>query len=400
MYNVVIIGGGIVGLATALKLLQRAPHAKVCVLEKETEVASHQTGNNSGVIHSGIYYKPGSAKARTCVEGARRMIEFCAMHNIPHLLCGKVVVATSETELPALIELHRRGLANGVAGVVEIGSERLREIEPHAKGIKALWVPGTGIVDYKLVAKKYADLIQAAGGVIQTGTRVLAISTRADTDGGAILSTSRGEFQAKTLVNCGGLHSDRLARLGGADPDVRIVPFRGEYYKLVSSRETLVKGLIYPVPDPRFPFLGVHFTRMIGGGVEAGPNAVLALKREGYSKTSFDMRDCLETFAYPGFWRMAKKHWRMGIGEIHRSFSKSAFTRALQKLLPEIRAEDLQDGGSGVRAQALLPDGSLVDDFRIVRSRSGDAIHVLNAPSPAATASLSIGEQIAGMIEL
>ena len=393
VFDVAIIGGGIVGLATGLKILERDPAKKICVLEKEPQVGAHQTGNNSGVIHSGLYYKPGSAKAKTCVEGARRMVEFCKTHNIAHEICGKVVVATNDAELPALAELLRRGQANGVAGIVEIGPERLREIEPHVAGIKALWVPGTGIVDYVAVAKKYAELIAKAGGTVRTSTRATGI--RRSSDGEEIISTNNGEIRAKLIVNCGGLLSDRVARMGGADPGAKIVPFRGEYYKLAPASHHLVKGLIYPVPDPRFPFLGVHFTRMIGGGVEAGPNAVLALKREGYTRFSFSLRDSFETFTYPGFWKMAAKYWRTGFGEVHRSFSKAAFVRALQKLMPEIQAKDLEDGGAGVRAQAMLPDGAMVDDFKIVRE-SG-AVHVLNAPSPAATASLCIGEQIAEM---
>jgi L-2-hydroxyglutarate oxidase len=392
-YDIVIIGGGIVGLATGLKILERDPAKKICVLEKENEVGAHQTGNNSGVIHSGLYYKPGSSKAKTCVEGARRMVEFCKTHGIAHDICGKVVVATSEAELPALAELLRRGQANGVPGILEIGPERLREIEPHVAGIKALWVPGTGIVDYPAVTRKYAELITKAGGTVRTGTRATKIQRTSD--GEELISTNTGEIRAKQIVNCCGLHSDRVARMGGANPGAKIVPFRGEYYKLAPASHHLVKGLIYPVPDPRFPFLGVHFTRMIAGGVEAGPNAVLALKREGYTRLSFSPGDALDTFTYSGFWRMAAKYWRTGFGEFHRSFSKAAFVRALQKLIPEIQAKDLEDGGAGVRAQALLPDGAMVDDFKIVREAG--AIHVLNAPSPAATASLCIGEQIAEM---
>lgn len=396
-YDLAIIGGGIVGLATALRLVESKPGAKICVLEKEREIARHQTGNNSGVIHSGLYYKPGSAKARTCVAGARRMVEFCQRHNIPHKICGKVVVATDESELPALAELFRRGQANGVAGIEEIGAERLREIEPHAAGIKALWVPGTGIVDFGAVARKYAELITAAGGDIRTSARVVGIrATGGLSTSETVLLTTAGEIRAKTVINCGGLHCDRIARLGGAKPDARIIPFRGEYYKLKPDADYLVRGLIYPVPDPRFPFLGAHFTRMIGGGVECGPNAVLAFKREGYSRFSFSARDALETFLFSGFWRLAAKHWRTGLGELHRSYSKAAFVRALQKLVPELRAEHLDDGGAGVRAQAVEPAGVLVDDFRILRE--GNVIHVLNAPSPAATASLAIGEQLAEMV--
>ena len=393
--DIAIVGGGIVGLATGLAIVIRKPGTIVCVLEKEPQLAAHQTGNNSGVIHSGLYYKPGSAKAQTCVEGARRMVEFCKEHRIAHDICGKIVVATNESELPSLAELYRRGIANSVAGIEEIGAERIKEIEPHAAGIKALWVPSTGIVDYVAVARKYGELIAAKGGVVRTGVKVLSI--RRDATGDEIIVTNAGEFRAKMVINCAGLHSDRVARLSGAKPDAKIVPFRGEYYKLKPAAQHLVKGLIYPVPDARFPFLGVHFTRMILGGVEAGPNAVLALKREGYGKFSFNARDALESLTYPGFWRMAFKYWRTGIGEMVRSFSKAAFVRALQKLIPEIQAADLEDGGAGVRAQALLNDGSMVDDFRIVREKR--AIHVLNAPSPAATASLAIGDRIADLLE-
>ncbi len=394
-YDIAIVGGGIVGLAAGLALVNRKPGTKICILEKERELGAHQTGNNSGVIHSGLYYKPGSAKAKTCVDGARRMVAFCKEHGIAHEICGKIVVATCESELPALAELYRRGVANGVAGIEEIGAERIREIEPHAAGIKALWVPSTGIVDYPAVARKYGALIAAKGGVVQTGVKVTGIHRNKDF--GETLVTSAGEIQAKQIINCAGLHSDRVARLSGAKPDAKIVPFRGEYYTLKPEAEHLVKGLIYPVPDARFPFLGVHFTRMILGGVEAGPNAVLALKREGYGKFSFNLRDAAESLTYPGFWRLAFKYWRTGIGEIARSFSKAACVKALQKLVPEIQAADLEEGGAGVRAQALLNDGTMVDDFRIVREEG--AIHVLNAPSPAATASLAIGEQIADMLE-
>ena len=391
-YDFCIAGGGIVGLATGLSLLGKRPNAKVILLEKENSLAAHQTGNNSGVIHSGIYYKPGSNKARTCVEGRKRLVEFCRTHHIAHDICGKIVVATEDAELAKLSELFQRAQANGIEGVEEIGPERMREIEPHVRGIKGLWVPVTGIVDYPGVCTKYAELIRQKCGTIQTGSRVLGVETKGDE---TVLSTASGEVHAKMLINCCGLHSDRVARLAGAQPGAKIVPFRGEYYKLKPNRVSLVRNLIYPVPDPRFPFLGVHFTRMIAGGVEAGPNAVLAFKREGYTRMSFNFRDAMETSLYPGFWRMALKYWRTGIGEMYRSVSKAAFARALQKLVPEIRAEDLDDGGAGVRAQALLPDGSLVDDFKIVREPH--AVHVVNAPSPAATASLSIGEQIAGM---
>ncbi|HVN84202.1 MAG TPA: L-2-hydroxyglutarate oxidase [Candidatus Binatia bacterium] len=387
--EVVVIGGGIVGLATALAISRRFPAATPVVFEKEAEVAQHQTGHNSGVIHSGLYYKPGSLKARMTVAGARRMVEFCREHGIAHDVCGKVVVATDATELPRLEELHRRGVANGVA-VELIGPEQLREIEPHAAGLKALRVPSTGIVDYVAVAKRYAGLIRGRGGEIRCRTRVLRIVRD---DGSWVIETTAGTTRAKNLVNCGGLHSDRIARLAGFDPPVKIVPFRGEYYTLIPTRQSLVKHLIYPVPDPAFPFLGVHFTRMVHGDVEAGPNAVLSLKREGYRKTDFAARDAWEALTFAGFLRLARKYWRTGLGEMYRSFSKRAFVRALQRLLPELREEDLVPGGSGVRAQALEPSGALVDDFSI--QDGPGVIHVLNAPSPAATASLMIGEAIA-----
>jgi L-2-hydroxyglutarate oxidase len=394
MQDILIIGGGIVGLATALAIIEKTPGAKLVVLEKEPGVAAHQTGNNSGVIHSGIYYNPGSAKARTCVEGHRSMIEFCKKHNITHDVCGKIVVATAEEELPRLAELMTRGTANGVPNMKEIGPEQIKELEPHCTGIKGIHVPGTGIVDYVGVAKKYAELIRAAGGTVQTGTRVEKIRTMVD--GTLVVETNRGEFQGKRLINCTGLHCDRTAKMQGVKPGLKIVPFRGEYYKLVPARQHLVKTLIYPVPDPRFPFLGVHFTRMALGGVEAGPNAVLALKREGYTKMSISVRDSFETLTYGGFWRMAMKYWRTGCGEMYRSVCKAAFVKALQRLVPELQSADLEDGGAGVRAQALLPNGSMLDDFQIIKE--GSAIHVLNAPSPAATASLAIGDQIAAML--
>jgi L-2-hydroxyglutarate oxidase len=388
--DVAIAGGGIVGLATALKLLERAPGLSVVVLEKEKGVAAHQTGHNSGVIHSGLYYKPGSEKAKTCVEGRRLLVAFCQRHSVPHEICGKLVVATKESELPALAELEHRAGENGLSGLRTLAPAEFRKIEPHAAGLRALYVPATGIVDYRAVSAKFAEVIAAAGGRVRTGTRVTALSS---SESEVRIVAGGEEIEAGLAVNCGGLQSDRLARLEGAEPGLRIVPFRGDYHRLVSDRAGLVKNLIYPVADPRFPFLGVHFTRMIGGGAEAGPNAVPALAREGYTRTSFDLRDAWDTFTYPGFWRMAVRHMGMGLGEIHRSFSKRAFVKALQRLMPDLRGEDLEEGGSGVRAQAMLPDGRLEDDFRIVTH--GRAIHVLNAPSPAATASLAIGERIA-----
>jgi len=388
-FDITIIGGGIVGLATALELTKRYPQRKLAILEKEDRLAAHQTGHNSGVIHSGIYYKPGSLKAQTCVAGAKAIIAFCQQHDIPYEVCGKVVVATSPAELPRLEELHRRGTANGVEGMEMIGPERLREIEPHATGARALHVPTTGIIDFPRVAQTYARLIQEKGGDLRLRHELRGI-VRAD--GGLILETSQESIHSKFMINCGGLHCDRIARLAGAQPDLQIVPFRGEYYTIAPLRRTLVKNLIYPVPDPAFPFLGVHFTRTIDGLVEAGPNAVLAFAREGYKKSDFDARDLRETLTFSGFRKMARTYWRTGLGEMFRSFSKQAFLAALQRLLPELTLGDLQPGGSGVRAQAISSQGALVDDFMI--SVTGSALHVLNAPSPGATASLAIGKMI------
>jgi (S)-2-hydroxyglutarate dehydrogenase len=360
------------------------------VLEKEDHLAAHQTGHNSGVIHSGIYYRPGSLKARTCVAGARGLITFCEQHALPYEQCGKVVVATTAVEVPRLEELFRRGTTNGVAGLELIGPERLRELEPHAAGIKALHVPATGIVDFSQVAHTYARLMQEQGGEIRTRHRVQKIS--GSSDGGLTLETTGGAIHTRFLINCGGLFADRLARLTGARPDLRIIPFRGEYYTLSPRRHDLVRNLIYPVPDPALPFLGVHFTRTITGLVEAGPNAVLALAREGYRKTTANWRDLGDTLTFPGFWLMVRKYWRAGVGEAHRSLRKPAFVRALQRLLPELSADDLLPGGSGVRAQAISATGALVDDFIV--TLTDRALHVLNAPSPAATASLAIAQLI------
>ena len=392
-FDLVIIGGGIVGLATGLQALRKSPNLRLAILEKETAIARHQTGHNSGVIHSGIYYKPGSLKAKNCVEGARRMVEFCREHSIPFEICGKVVVATNESERAGLGELMRRGMANGVPGLRMIPVEELREMEPRCTGIAAMHVPGTGITDYARVAQKYAELIQTGGGQILTGCEMQGLVRNS---GRTVLETNRGAIKGARIINCAGLHSDRIMRLSGEESALRIVPFRGEYYEIVPARRHLVRNLIYPVADPRFPFLGVHFTRRINGGIEAGPNAVLALKREGYRKTDFNLRDAVETAVFPGFWRMAVKYWRSGVGEYYRSLSKQGFTRALQKLLPEIQANDLEPAGAGVRAQALDRTGRLLDDFVIVRSKQ--MIHVCNVPSPAATASLVIGEQIVAMM--
>jgi L-2-hydroxyglutarate oxidase len=391
--DLVIIGGGIVGLATALEAVRRHRGQRIAVLEKEDTIGRHQTGHNSGVIHSGIYYKPGSLKAKNCVAGAAAMVEFCREHNIAFDVCGKVVVATAESELPGLQELMRRGTANGVPGLAMITKEPLREIEPHCMGLSALHVPGTGIADYPAVARKYGELIEAAGGQILTRCQVQGIKRNGQA---IVIESQRGAIESGLAVNCAGLHSDRVMRLAGDAQGLQIVPFRGEYYEIVPNRRKLVHNLIYPVADPRFPFLGVHFTRRITGGIEAGPNAVLALKREGYRKTDFNLKDALETATFPGFWRMAAKYWWSGFGEYYRSLNKQAFTRALQKLVPEIQASDLEPAGSGVRAQALDATGKLLDDFCIVRSER--MIHVCNVPSPAATASLIIGKQIVDML--
>jgi L-2-hydroxyglutarate oxidase len=388
-YDVVVIGGGIVGLAVALEITRRFPRLRLLVVEKEERVARHQSGSNSGVIHSGVYYKPGSLKARLCVAGAAEMIAFCREHDIPYKVCGKVIVATTEEEMPRLEELRRRGEANGVIGLRLVGREELREIEPHASGLGALLVPSTGVTDYPLVSEKYAQLTAAGGGTILTSAEVAGIHRRPDE---VIVQTRRGVFSTNYLINCGGLFSDRISRMAGDEPKVMIVPFRGEYYGLAPARESLVRTLIYPVPDPRFPFLGVHFTRRVSGKVDAGPNAVLALQREGYRRTNFKLWDTASLLVFPGFWRMASRHGRVGCEEFYRSCSKPAFVRALQRLVPEVRKEDLIPGGAGVRAQALKRDGTLVDDFQFLPAER--MLHVLNVPSPAATASLTIARTI------
>jgi len=393
-YDVVIVGGGIVGLAVALEITQRFPRRRLLLLEKEARVGQHQSNHNSGVIHSGIYYKPGSLKAKLCVEGAREMVEFCRSHDLPYEICGKVIVATHEQEFPRLEELRHRGEVNGLTGLRLIGPEELREIEPHASGIQALIVPSTGITDYLKVCEKYAKLISAQGGTILTSTAVIGIKSRSDE---IVVETQRDTFSAGFLINCAGLFSDRISRMAGDDPGVMIVPFRGEYYELIPERSSLVRALMYPVPDPRFPFLGVHFIRRIAGTVDAGPNAVLAFRREGYRRSDFSLRDLASSLAFPGFWRMVKTNWRSGLYEFRRSFSKAEFVRALQRLLPDVRERDLVPGGSGVRAQALGRDGTLVDDFHFVPSAR--MLHVLNVPSPAATASLVIGRAIVSAAE-
>lgn len=394
-FEIVIVGGGIVGLSTAWALLRKYPGCSFALLEKEKSLASHQTGRNSGVIHSGIYYKPGTLKARLCVEGGREMVEFCRENGVAHEITGKVVVATRESEIPQLEELHRRGTANGVPGLELIGPGRLKEIEPHASGIMALRVPGSGIVDYGSVCQKLAGQIQKMGGELKTQTEFLKAKRRG---GRWKIETSQEELSAKFLVNCGGLQSDRVTWRSGFKPPSRIIPFRGEYYRLIPEAEPLVKSLIYPVPNPLFPFLGVHFTQMVRGGVEAGPNAVLAFKREGYHKLSFNLWDSLETLAYPGFWKLAFRYGGEGLKEIYRSVFKSAFVKALQRLVPEIQSRHLLTGNAGVRAQALDFSGALVDDFKFVEAEG--VLHVLNAPSPAATASLPIGREIAQKVVL
>jgi len=391
IYDVGIIGGGIVGLATAMALVNSGVNS-VIVLEAEDRLAAHQTGNNSGVIHSGLYYKPGSLKALNCVAGREALYRFCREQGIAHEACGKLVVATRQDEIAALDALEKKGMANGLKGLRRLNAAELKECEPHVAGIAGLWVKETGIVDYGKVCEKYAEIITAGGGEIRLNFRVMRVKK---TGQELVLRSGRDEVRCRNLVNCAGLHSDRVARLCGIKPGLQIIPFRGEYYKIIPERHGLVRNLIYPVPDPRFPFLGVHFTRMIAGGVEAGPNAVLAFKRHGYKKTSFSLRDASQFALYPGFWIMGCKFWKMGLGEFYRSFSKKAFVRALQRLIPEIRVEDLQPGGAGVRAQALEANGFLADDFRIKETER--MVHVLNAPSPAATASISIGRHIAGI---
>jgi L-2-hydroxyglutarate oxidase len=391
-YDLIFIGGGIVGTASAMQLLFKK-NLRILILEAEDALAQHQTGNNSGVIHSGLYYKPGSLKALNCTRGREMLYEFCQTHSIPFEKCGKIVVATDESELPALRMLEERAIANGLIGIKRLSKEEIREYEPYANGIEALFVPQTGIVDYVAVTNKYAKLIMKNGGEIKLNSRAEQIKVNCNE---IVVRTQDDEFKTKYLVNCAGLFSDKVARMSGINPDVKIIPFRGEYYELKKDKQHLVKNLIYPVPDPQFPFLGVHFTRMIHGGVEAGPNAVLAFKRTGYKKTDIDFSHIAEMIFYSGFWNMAKKHYKMGIEEFKRSFSKKLFVKSLQKLIPDLTENDIIPGGSGVRAQALDRDGKLLDDFRIIQTDK--MIHVLNAPSPAATASLSIGDTISDMI--
>jgi (S)-2-hydroxyglutarate dehydrogenase len=392
-FDILVIGGGIIGTATALSL-QKTSKLNILLIETEKKLAFHQTGNNSGVIHSGLYYKPCSLKAKNCAEGREMLYNFCAENNIPYEMCGKIVIAANESELNALDELYKRGVVNGLTGIKKLSAEEIRNYEPHSTGIAGIFVPQTGIVDYSIVTDAYAKLFLDGGGYLETKCKFLSLK---NSEGELIAVTTKGEFKTKFLVNCGGLYCDRIAQLCGVNPGLQIIPFRGEYYKLKKEKEHLVKNLIYPVPDPRFPFLGVHFTRMMKGRVEAGPNAVLAFKREGYTKKDFSAADVSQMFFYSGFWKMASKYYRMGFSEFYRSFSKKAFVKALQKLVPEIQEDDIEPGGAGVRAQALEPDGKLVDDFRIVEAKR--MVHVLNAPSPAATASLSIGRTISDLVK-
>ena len=391
-YDFIIIGGGIVGLATGLKIKHKTPAAKVLVIEKEQNIAAHQTGNNSGVIHSGLYYKTGSLKARNCINGYKQLVSFCEDNEIPYELCGKVVVAVEKEQVPIMETLFERGTKNGLKNLKKLRKEELKEYEPHVAGVAGIFVPQTGIINYKKVCEKYAEIILKHNGQINLGEKVMDIRKANRV---VNLVTDKSSYEAKIVINCAGLYSDKIARLTEQKLAVKIIPFRGEYYQLRQDKEHLVKNLIYPVPDPSFPFLGVHFTRMIEGGVEAGPNAVLAFGREGYAKSDINVRELFESLTWPGFQKVAWKYWKTGLGEMYRSFSKTAFTKALQKLLPEIEKTDLVEGGAGVRAQACDRHGGLIDDFLILEQPG--VINVCNAPSPAATSSLSIGETIAQM---
>ncbi len=388
----IIIGGGIVGLSTAYHLIKQKPNSKVILLEKESSMALHQTGHNSGVIHSGIYYKPGSLKAINCKKGYNQLIQFCENNEIKYDLCGKIIVATQKEELTALSNILDRGIANGLEGIKKINAQQIKEIEPHCAGIEGLWVPQTGIIDYVAVSKKYAELFLASGGEIYYNQRANNIISEANLN---IVQTDKREYQAKYVINCAGLYSDKVAKMTNPNVDVQILPFRGEYFSLKKEKEYLVKNLIYPVPNPNFPFLGVHFTRMINGGVEAGPNAVLAFAREGYTNKVINWKELIETLGHSGFRKVALKYWKDGMYEMYRSYSKTAFTKALQRLIPEIQKDDLENQTAGVRAQACDSKGNLSDDFLIFEENN--IINVCNAPSPAATSSLAIGESIANL---
>lgn len=386
----IIIGGGIVGLSTAYHLKKKNPALTIIILEKELKIALHQTGHNSGVIHSGIYYKPGSLKAINCKKGYNQLIQFCNENEIKYDLCGKIIVATEKEELPIMGSIYDRGQANGLQGIKKLSAAEIKEIEPHCVGLEGIWVPQTGIIDYKEVSQKYADLFLELGGEICFGEKVQEIVSR---DTISIVQTANRKFEAKCIINCAGLYSDKVAKMTQQDTDVQILPFRGEYYNIKKEKEYLVRNLIYPVPNPNFPFLGVHFTRMVHGGVEAGPNAVLAFAREGYTNRQINFKELFETLGHSGFQKVAMKYWKDGLYEIYRSYSKTAFTKALQRLVPEIKKEDLETGNAGVRAQACDSKGNLSDDFLIFEDKN--IINVCNAPSPAATSSLAIGESIA-----
>jgi L-2-hydroxyglutarate oxidase len=391
--RIAIVGGGIVGLATAFRLSQRFPGARIRVLEKEKEVGQHQTGHNSGVLHCGLYYKPGSVKARLAVSGIRQMVAFCQENAIPHQICGKLVVAVERSELQGLDALKKRGRANGLEGLRWLERREMVDIEPHVGGVAALRVPQEGIVDYRKVCDSLVSRLTDCGAVVMTNARVKRLEPKGT---GWLIHTVCGDFEADFVINCAGLHCDRVLEMAGERREIRILPFRGEYYKIKPERQHLVRHLIYPVPDPRFPFLGVHLTRLIHGGIEAGPNAVLAFAREGYSKRDFNPRDLFDVFSYPGFWRFLRRYPSMAWYELRRSFSRQLFCQSLQRLVPEIQPNDLETGGSGVRAQAISPEGELVQDFALVTRPN--ALHMLNAPSPAATASLAIGEEIAALL--
>jgi len=388
MYDYTIIGGGIVGLSVGMAITEKYPHSKILIIEKEEELANHQTGNNSGVIHSGIYYEPGSFKARFAKQGSQSMVEFCEKHEIKYDICGKVIVATNDKERPLLDNLYDRGLQNGL-DIKKLNREQLLEVEPHVNGVEAIFVSAAGIVNYKEVSKKFANIIETHDGHVRCGEEVKAIDERSDH---VIVETDSGTYHSKFLINCAGLQSDRIAKMAGYQTDMMIVPFRGEYYKLKPEKNHLVRNLIYPVPNPEFPFLGVHFTRMINGDIEAGPNAVLSFKREGYKKTDINFKDLAEVLSYPGFLKIASKYMKVGISEMVRSFSKRKFVESLQQLIPAVQRDDLVVAPAGVRAQALNRDGELVDDFQIIQGKR--SLHVCNAPSPAATASIEIGKEI------
>jgi L-2-hydroxyglutarate oxidase len=392
MNDVVIIGGGIIGLATGLQLKKQNPKLSITLLEKEDGVSKHQTGNNSGVIHSGIYYKPGSNKAINCKEGYDMLLNYCKDKNIPFDLCGKIIVATKEEELERLTNIYDRGIENGLIGIKYLNEKEIKEHEPNCSGIKGIWVPQTGIIDYKVVAESYANDFKTLGGKLLLGKKVTDVKSEGEI---CTVFCKEEKYEARLIINCAGLYCDKIAHYTGLGKEIKIIPFRGEYYQLKPNAAKLVKNLIYPVPDPKFPFLGVHFTRRITGEIEAGPNAVLAYKREGYKKSDINLGELFESLTWRGFRKVAIKYWRMGMHEVYRSYSKSSFTKALQELIPSVKKSDLEVGGAGVRAQACHKDGTLLDDFYF--AQTDNMIHVLNAPSPAATSSLSIGKKISGM---